>query len=325
MMTANTDTISAVLPCLRADALRARLLLQSLRKYRTPIRKILLLCPSAQVNWFEEEFADLAQHLELQILDECKVVAELNECWWVRGWMKQQLLKLAVAHLIETNYFITLDADVVLTRDVALAELLPCGKAAYALTHPTPHMDWYRGSWRVLDVPARNTQLEHNITPAILSREGVLKLAGFLDERAEGISRSWSFRTLLQRRILAKRESRFAAGTRRWTLLLAAFAQWPLDEWTEYSLYYSFLEETGAMEELHFRVEKPLYDARISVQKKHKERFARVDWTSVFQQGQMTEEQRERPPFVIIQSVSNVSQEAVVGEFTPLLRVAEER
>lgn len=322
-MSNSASTITAVLPCVRGDAPRARLLLQSLVKYQSPVKKVLLMCPSQHVDWFLLEFADLCAHLDLQIVDELKVVPELNECFWVRGWMKQQLLKLAAAHYVDTDYYLTLDADVALTRDVGLDELLPEGKAAYALTHPTPHMSWYRGSWRVLDMPFRREQLEHNVTPALLSRQGILQLAQFLELRAQGILNSRNFRTTIQRRILRRRAERFPAGTREWTLLLAAFAIWPGPEWTEYSLYYCFLEEQGLIEQFHTRVEKPIYDGKISVQKKHINKFASIDWSTVFQQGLVTDEQRARRPFVIVQSVSSVPVETLVETFSPLLKLPE--
>lgn len=322
-MPPTSPTITAVLPCIRGDAPRARLLLQSLIKFDSPFRAVLLMCPSRHVEWFQKEFADLRAALPLQILDESMVVPELNECWWVRGWMKQQLLKLAVAHHVQTDYFLTLDADVVLTRDVELEEILPGGKAAYALTHPTPHMSWYRSSWRVLAMSARAEQLEHNVTPSILSREATLRLAQFLERRADDIVNSRELKTLVQRRRLRQRETHFPSGTRKWTLLLAAFAMWPILEWTEYSLYYCFLEQNGLIDQFHTLVEKPLYDTKISVHKKHAKKFATIDWSQVFQQGAVSEEQRARRPFVIIQSVSKVPVETIVETFTPLLRLQE--
>lgn len=322
-MSPASSTITAVLPCVRGDAPRARLLLQSLIKYQSPFRTVLLMCPSRHVEWFQEEFSDLRAKLSIEIIDEKTIVPELNECWWLRGWMKQQLLKLAVAHHVKTDYFLTLDADVVLTRDTEIAEFLPDGKAAYAYLHPTPHMSWYRASWRVLDMPARSKQLEHNVTPTILSRKATLKLAHFLEKRADDIVRSPELKTLIQRRRLKRRESHFPAGTRKWTLLLAAFAMWPILEWTEYSLYYCFLEENGLIEQFHTLVEKPLYDTKISVHKKHTHKFAKINWNQVFQQGSMSEEQRSQRPFVIIQSVSKVPLETIVDTFTPLLQQPE--
>src|SRR5690606_10387109 len=136
--------------------------------------------------------AELGDSLRVSVVDETTIVPELNHCGWLRGWMKQQLIKLAFAHYVQTEFYITFDADVVLTRETTWDDFVQDGKAVYSEMHLTPHTAWYRGSARVLGVPVQKHQREHNVTPALLSRRGVLSLAEYLEQRAEVTSRSWA-------------------------------------------------------------------------------------------------------------------------------------
>jgi len=318
-MTAERDEprFWGVLPCIRSDYSRARLQFFAFLKFRHPLSTILLLCPESQVDWFREQIEEFEGRLDIRVVSELEIVPELNEYTWVRGWVKQQLLKLAAAPYVQSDFYVTLDADVILRRDATVADFVTEGRAKYALLDPTPHMTWYRGSWRVLGVPFRSEQREHNVTPAILSRHAVLELIAFLEKRGAGIQSSWDPRTLIQRAILSRR-SRYPEGTRLWTLLLASFAIRRINEWTEYSMYYSFLEATGTLDRYHVEAEKALYDTAHSIRKRQAEaKFERLDWTEVFSQPADAED--PRPPFLIIQSVSKVPLAKVLSTLAPLV------
>ncbi|GEM_PF-2694106 len=320
ILTRTEQIVTAVLPCLQQDFPRARLLLRSLISYKNPLKKLIIACPSRQIDWFERNIHEFRNQLDIKLVDESILVPELNECWWVRGWVKQQLLKLAVAEVIETNFYLTLDADVVLRRDVDFADLILENKARYAFLHPTPHMSWYRGSWRVLGMKFKRSQMEHNVTPTVLSVCAVKKLARFLEKRAQQIQESKGPKNFIQRSILNSKEKSFPHGTKSWTLLLAAFALWPISEWTEYSLYYSFLEEHQLLTNYHIETDEVFYDKEQSIHKKHADKFDKIDWKAVFQQTSPHEDCAKRPPFIIVQSVSKVPLEKIVGTFSNFLQ-----
>ena len=62
------------------------------------------------------------------------------------GWYRQQLIKLAAANLVNTEFFLTLDADVILCKPLRLENLVRSGRA---LLHPADrhkHTNWWERS-----------------------------------------------------------------------------------------------------------------------------------------------------------------------------------
>lgn len=311
------DRIAAILPSVRRDLPRARILLRSLARYAHPFGPVWIATPGGDVAAFREAAAACAGAVDVRVVDEREIVPELGRCVWLRGWMRQQLVKLAVAHRVDTAFYLTLDSDVVLTRDVALGELVEHDRAPYALMGPTPHLDWYRGSWGLLGLPPKDEQREHNVTPAILSTRGVLELAAALDARVQSGAYSPGRRGLAQRAVLALRGLAFPRDARAWTLFLAASPPW-----TEYSLYYAWLESTGTLERHHRLVERPVYDLDFSVTKKHPYHFYERDWSAKFQRGAEAGALAARPPFVIVQSAAKTPVDEVEAALLPQLEPA---
>mmetsp|Transcript_26119 Transcript_26119/g.80369 ORF Transcript_26119/g.80369 Transcript_26119/m.80369 type:complete len:92 (-) Transcript_26119:805-1080(-) len=76
----------------------------------------------------------------LETLDTCFVIKVINESTLFHGmprasWNKyalQMAIKLLVAQHVATNYYITLDADIVAVGSLDAKKLLPNGKAMYA-------------------------------------------------------------------------------------------------------------------------------------------------------------------------------------------------
>jgi hypothetical protein len=221
--------MDAVLPLLPRDLERAeRLLLPTLLTYFEPLAACRVIVPDDAV----EPMAARLRHPAITVIPETSVVPELN--WHVRldesdpgstkglrGWFVQQMLKLSAARIVETPFYLTLDADVLCCRRIAYDDLIKSGRALTVVsqTGDKSHERWYERSAAVLGMP-RSTRT-HAVTPVALSREAVLKLLAFFEER------------------LHPNQLRAEA------LLLGHFP------WTEYSLYFTFLEQTGQFDIHH--------------------------------------------------------------------------
>lgn len=78
----------------------------------------------------------------------------------LRGWVAQQLVKLAMANVLDVDYFLTVDSDVVLIRPVTLEPLVREGIAHLyrldgAVDEQLPrHLEWHRRAHRLLGLPA---------------------------------------------------------------------------------------------------------------------------------------------------------------------------
>jgi hypothetical protein len=221
----------------------------------------------------------------------------------LRGWYRQQLLKLAVAPHVATENYLTLDADVICVRNASPEALAPGGKGLCHVIAEDLHPDWYRGSLSVLGLPAKRRGVLHNVTPAVLNRRAVLALQHHLAERAArgefrrdltGLRQRW-----LMRRLRGQGEP--------WRLYLIVGAPW-----TEYALYYSFLEATDQFEAYHTLTSDCLYAVHGSVWRADAAHFASWDPAPLFRGS-------GAPYFAIVQSITRLPPEQVWAKVAPFL------
>ena len=67
--------------------------------------------------------------LPIEVMAEEDLVPELRRYPKLRGWRKQQLVKLAACRELSSDYCLTFDADVFSTCPTRRSDLLPAGKA----------------------------------------------------------------------------------------------------------------------------------------------------------------------------------------------------
>ena len=210
-------TLDAVLPLARKDLRRAQILLQSLDHFDAPIGNLWVVTPDANVD---RVAARLAGATGLTVLADTEVIPEIAGFEALPdGWFVQQLVKLAVAERIDSAFYLTLDADVICVRAFEVADLVVDGRGiSNRRTGPRFEPEWYGWAARVLEMPESN--YVHGVTPAVLSVEAVLGLQRHLG-------------------------SLFDRGSWRRYLLESV-------PWTEYVLYFTWLEATGRYDRYHF-------------------------------------------------------------------------
>jgi hypothetical protein len=232
-----TSTIDAVLPLTASDYERARILLRSLDRFFVDLGICWIVTPDGDLDAIGRSI----RGARYRVIAESVIIPELRVHNWIRtavsrshrpvaGWCVQQLVKLAIAEHIQSEFYVTLDADVICTKPVSLADLVRNGRAI-ADRHPHDiHREWYVWAERVLGL--RRSGWTHGVTPALLSREAVLLLQRYLAGRVHpflrGLGRLWP-RASLPNAVLA--------GWRSYLLRNLP--------WTEYALYNTFLEATG--------------------------------------------------------------------------------
>jgi hypothetical protein len=161
---------------------------------------------------------------------------------------------------------------------------------------------------RILQLPRPG--VIHNVTPCVLSRAGLIELQAYLGGLAREKRVRPGRRGLLM--VLARVAQRFLSTSsvlRRhldpWRLLLLHDLSW-----TEYSLYYSFLESTGRFDRFHFRGEHPLFSRYSSLW--FEKDIAVWDPTPAFSD-------RDPAFFPVAQSNTGISAEAVWSKVEPFL------
>jgi hypothetical protein len=226
--------LDAVLPVIEPDLARTRLLARSVERF----------FPELEVCWAvtpRESVAAVRAALPgrpYRVLPEDEVVPELARPkefdriaalvgprgGIVPGWYRQQLVKLAAADIVGSDFYLTLDADVICTRPTTAADLVRRGRGICDGRRLGRHPDWHEWVERVLGIESRQT--EHGVTPAVLSRDCVHALARHLEERSEAAGRPDTWRGYLMRST----------------------------PWTEYALYTTYLEHAGLYDRYHLRV-----------------------------------------------------------------------
>jgi Family of unknown function (DUF6492) len=271
--------LDAVLPLTNKDYERFEILRKSLECF----------FPDLDTCWVvvaDREYDDIRAKIwdsRYRVIAESTIIPELRfyDCIRViagrshkplHGWVSQQLRKLAIAQHINSQFYLTLDADIVCTRRVRYSDLIINGRAlsdrgpivaastmspkilagnamlpgslgAYHRCMIAPaklfdtHNRWYERAAQVLGVRIVNGW--HNLAPALLSREAVIMLQKHLASRVHPALRVISG---------------FLHGQSAPNDLLVSWRSYLLRNhpWTEYALYYTFLEAMHLYDRYHF-------------------------------------------------------------------------
>jgi hypothetical protein len=138
----------------------------------------------------------------------------------VRGWHRQQIIKLFCAELVKDDYFLVLDPDVFAVKPMRYEELVVGGRAVVEEDRREWHADWWNSSAELLGVEPRLDRIGMGVTPAILSRDVCKALTAHIEQRH---GRSWH------------------------EVLLSSY----MTQWTEYTLYHLFAEHSGLFDRYH--------------------------------------------------------------------------
>jgi hypothetical protein len=232
------DRLDAVLPLLAKDLERFSILDWSFKRSVLPIRVCWVVARDTEYALVNERIAGPPY----RVIRQSSLIPELEahrDNPWVTPWFTQQLIKLSIAQLVETPFYLTLDADVVCVRSFTYDDVIVDRKAVVRRTTALLHRDWYEWVARVLEAP--QSMRTHGVTPAIFATEAVLKLqahlAAMAARSAPGADLTW--RSHLLDRL----------------------------PWTEYALYHSYLEHTGQFDSYHVDAgESALYDMDQSIE-----------------------------------------------------------
>ena len=201
----------------------------------------LILCPANQCRYIEVLLRRITSDMRYQVIAEetwlLPLLSITGDELGIPGWYKQQILKMAASLHVSTSYYVSLDSDIICTRVFGASDLLRSdGYESKHLVSLELELDYLRiyhkpHAAREMIIKRRRYScsadlLEHERapkyrdqfygeTPCVINASKMLELLGYLE------SRSW----------------------RPWHDLLAS-----IRGWTEYSLYFQYLEMTDALE-----------------------------------------------------------------------------
>lgn len=228
-MSAVTPSLSAILPLkvtgrhYGENFARLDQLLSSLRHHVVPktLDRIVIVSPGKEGR-LTRRFAEGWSDLRLEVVDEEDYFPAFGRHqlpWQVRPWQRQQIIKLNAPALVNSDFVLTLDPDVLALREVSTAALIPQGRALLEPESRQIHQRWWIDSADVLAVPAHLERPGMHVTPAILSTAVLARLQSRIEEVS---GRNWM------------------------DTLLTTYS-----EWTEYSLYLLAAESSGLLSTYH--------------------------------------------------------------------------
>ena len=143
--------LSAVLPlCIRGsydidDLGRTEILFKSLTTFAEPnlFNEFLIVCPDNEVEIVKQRCLKWSK-LNVKVISEEELIPEFVDHKNVRGWRKQQMIKLAVPRMLDCDFFVTFDADIICLKPISKETLLPNGKALIQYEMRSRHPKWWR-------------------------------------------------------------------------------------------------------------------------------------------------------------------------------------
>ncbi|MDO6711142.1 DUF6492 family protein [Aliiglaciecola sp. 2_MG-2023] len=236
-------TIGAILPLsVRGsydvdDLGRTEILFKTLDAFCEPglFSKFLIVTPPDEVQIVTEKVRRWAQFNPV-VMSEEDLVPELGKHQHMRGWRKQQIVKIAAHTQFTDEFYITFDADVICLKPLSIEKLIVQGKALLQYEPRSFHPKWWKSSARLLKMSPEvgDTSKGMHVTPAILST----KLAKQLTEELTTLwKKDWV-------KALCSLHNPKHPGNWRISRFLML-------KWTEYSLYYLCSMKNKNLDKFH--------------------------------------------------------------------------
>jgi hypothetical protein len=237
-MSCTVDLVLPVNPASQNDGRRMRLCLSSLAKYLDPasVGRLLVVIPDgvpkaaiSPLTWSGSPVP-----FNTTVLHDREVLGQ--NAWRARvgSWYTQQFVKIGAADHLQSEFYITLDSDVLLTRPTCFADLIQGGRAITVEYPRKVHDYWWTASAQVLETDPKLSSHGMGVTPAILSGDVARALMRYLEQRYAG---PW------YRPVVEYLDDQKARGLYN----PAAQSSTP----TEYTLYYLFAEKRGWVSRYH--------------------------------------------------------------------------
>jgi hypothetical protein len=223
---------------------RLTMMLSTFRRFcsQDDVARFIIICPDADLSDTKAILRSVTTDERYVVVPERDICPGLPQGdpggRAVDGWAIQQILKLAAAEHVASQHYVTLDADIVCLRPFGVDDLVINGKAIVGIETAEVYRRLYTDSFAAEEARIKRRRYEaaaailgyerdqecrgryFSETPCVLDRSGVVELIRYLT----------------------------SAFQIPWPATLAR-----MSGWTEYALYFQFLESRGLLDVLHTR------------------------------------------------------------------------
>lgn len=180
------NQLTLILPLTLDDLSRAALLIHSLKRVQFgTVYQMLIFVPDSQHSLLLPPLQAMTLALQFDVVIYPESVLFHSENFQAETYPYgiQMAIKLLCARLVQTRYYLTLDADVILNQDLSvsvLSSLLPTDESdsflrtVYENEPRTVHPTWWSGSEAVLRLSSSQIHAGFGVTPALISTYGSL-------------------------------------------------------------------------------------------------------------------------------------------------------
>ena len=163
------------------------ILLPSLDKFldSNAVHTFFIVCKDDEVQIVKEALSGQKIPVNIEVRSE-NTLLKPETIANTKGWYIQQLIKLGVARVVATEYYLVLDADCFLTRYFTYTNLFHGDKLITNTESWTVHKDWWLNSLNIMEMSLEEISNNAVIaaTPQSLKTGVVLELLDLLDHKA---------------------------------------------------------------------------------------------------------------------------------------------
>eukprot|EP00520_Triparma_pacifica_P012352 CAMPEP_0118647660 /NCGR_PEP_ID=MMETSP0785-20121206/8731_1 /TAXON_ID=91992 /ORGANISM="Bolidomonas pacifica, Strain CCMP 1866" /LENGTH=392 /DNA_ID=CAMNT_0006539781 /DNA_START=80 /DNA_END=1255 /DNA_ORIENTATION=+ len=230
------EGVTMVLTLTRDDLDRSNILFRTLSTFLLGgggIKRFVAVVPDPQVEKIRDNLPRTlgGDEVQVDVVGEGTLFVNYSNEW--DKYALQMSIKLLVANIVETDFYVTLDADVVTVGSVGLEDFVREGRGNWVMEERNTHPNWWEGSGTLVGLPVDvndealmgDEKMGIGVTPAVMSTAGAMMAVGRIKAVAGG-----------------------GGWEESWVGSFGAI--W----WSEYTTYKLVLDAYGVWNKLHERI-----------------------------------------------------------------------
>jgi hypothetical protein len=123
----------------------------------------------------------------IKVINEYDIIYSFNKSIFLTNYQHQMFLKLAIYKQIETDIYITLDADIYLINNITINDLFVNNRCKYNKEPMNYHIEWWNNAHKSLNYNIIDSDINNgfSVTPAILYKDIVSGLNTYINNNTK--------------------------------------------------------------------------------------------------------------------------------------------